>query len=79
MRLISDAALSRWVVVATFDADDNCEKVLAGVQKTEQDPIELDKTGKLARFRKHDDALGKSRAVNAACVESDDFRLKGKK
>ena len=75
----AEAALSRWIVVATFDADDDCEKALAGVQKTEQDPIELDKTGKLARFQKHDAGLGKARAVNAACVESDDFRLKGKK
>ena len=75
----AEAPLSRWIVVTTFDTDDDCEKVLAGVQKTEQDPIELDKTGKRARLQKHDEALGKARAVNAACVESDDFRLKGKK
>ncbi|MGB8413177.1 MAG: hypothetical protein WCE23_10175 [Candidatus Binatus sp.] len=75
----AEAPLSRWTVVATFDTEDNCEKVLANLQKAEQDPIELDKTGKLARFQKHDEAMGKSRAVNAACVESDDFRLKGKK
>lgn len=75
----SDAPLSRWTVVATFDTEDNCEKVLTGVQKTEQDPIELDKTGKLKRLQKNDAALGKSRAINAGCVESDDFRLKGKR
>lgn len=75
----SEAPLSRWIVVATFDTEDNCEKVLAGVQNKQQDPIELDKTGKLKHLQKNDDALGKSRAVNAACVESDDFRLKGRK
>jgi lipocalin len=75
----AEAPLSRWVTVATFASSENCEKVLANLQKTEQDPIELDKTGKLARFQKHDEAMGKARAVNAGCVESDDFRLKGKK
>jgi len=75
----SDVPLSHWIVVATFAASDDCEKALADLQKTEQDPISLDKTGKLARFQKHDEALGKARAVNAACVESDDFRLNGKK
>lgn len=77
----SEAPLSRWIVVATYDTQDNCENVLAGIQNKEQDPIELDKTGKLARFQKKspDAALGKARAINAGCVESDDFRLKGKK
>jgi len=62
-----------------FDTEDNCEKALTDLQNSEQDPITLDKTGKLARLNKHDAALGKARAVNAACVASDDFRLKGKK
>ena len=75
----SEAPLSHWISVATFATSDDCEKALADLQKTEQDPISLDKTGKLARFQKHDEALGKARAVNAACVESDDFRLNGKK
>ncbi|MFZ0247756.1 hypothetical protein [Candidatus Binatus sp.] len=75
----SDVPLSRWIVVASFDTQENCEGVLAGIQSKEQDPISLDRTGKLARFQKHDEALGKARAVNAACVESDDFRLQGKK
>ena len=75
----SEAPLSRWIIVATYDTQDNCEKALADIQHKEQDPIELDKTGKLARFQKHDDARGKARAMNAGCVESDDFRLRGKK
>ena len=75
----SEAPLSRWIIVATYDTQDNCEKALADIQHKEQDPIELDKTGKLARFRKHDDALGKARAIDAGCVESDDFRLRGEK
>ena len=75
----SEAPISHWITVATFDTSENCEKALAGLQHKEQDPIELDKTGKLQRFQKHDEALGKARAVNAGCVESDDFRLKGRK
>jgi hypothetical protein len=39
----------------------------------------LDKTGKLKRLQKNDAALGKARAVNAACMASDDIRLKGRK
>jgi hypothetical protein len=77
----SDVPLSHWISVATFATSDDCEKALADLQKTEQDPIELDKTGKLQRLRKResDPALGRARAINAACVESDDFRLNGKK
>ena len=75
----SEAPLSRWIIVATYDTQDNCEKALADIQHKEQDPIELDKTGKLQRFQKHDAALGKARAIDAGCVESDDFRLKGRK
>ena len=40
----------------------------------------VDKTGKLARLQRPPDAaLGKARAINAACVASDDIRLKSKK
>jgi len=72
------APLSHWFVVTNFDSEENCEKALADIQNKEQDPIELDKTGRLARLQKHDGALGKARAVNAACVESDDWRLRAK-
>jgi hypothetical protein len=77
----SEAPLSHWITVATFDTSENCEKALAELQSKNQDPIELDKTGKLQRLRKRgpDPALGRARAINAGCVESDDFRLKGKK
>ncbi len=75
----ADAPLSRWIKVATFDTSDDCEKVLADIQNKQQDPIELDKTGKLKRLQKDDPALGKARAINAGCVASDDFRLKEKK
>ena len=75
----ADVPLARWIVVTSFDTEDNCEKALTDLQNSEQDPITVDKTGKLARLNKHDAALGKARAVNAACVASDDFRLKGKK
>ncbi len=71
-----DVPLSHWIVVTTYDTEDNCETVLTNIQNSEQDPITLDKTGKLARYNKHDDALGKARALNAACVASDDIRLK---
>jgi hypothetical protein len=76
----ADVPLAHWIKTAGFDTEENCEKALADLQNKEEDPIDLDKTGKLARFRKKppDAALGKARAVNAACVASDDFRLKGK-
>jgi hypothetical protein len=75
----SDTPISRWITVTSFDTEDNCEKALTDIQNSEQDPITLDKTGKLKRLDKHDAALGKARAVNAACVASDDIRLKGRK
>jgi hypothetical protein len=77
----SDVPLSRWTIVTSFDTEDLCEKALTDVQNNEQDPAELDKTGKLQRYRKKppDAALGKARALNAACVQSDDVRLKARK
>ena len=77
----SEAPLSRWSIVASFDKSESCEKTLAELQNKEQDPIELDTTGKLRRLHNQppDAALGKARAINAGCVESDDFRLKGRK
>jgi hypothetical protein len=75
----SDTPISRWIAVTSFDTEDNCEKALTDIQNSEQDPVTLDKTGKLARLNKHDAALGKARAVNAACLASDDIRLKQKK
>lgn len=75
----SEAPLSRWAIVASFDTQEHCEKTLADLQNKEEDPVDLDQTGKLQRLQKHDPALGKARAINAGCVASDDFRLKGKK
>jgi hypothetical protein len=74
-----DVPISRWINVTSFPDQDSCEKALANLQNNFQDPIELDKTGKLKRLDKNDAALGKARAINAACVASDDWRLKGKK
>jgi lipocalin len=77
----ADAPLSHWIVVANFPAQDGCEKALADLQNKDQDPIDLDQTGKLKRFQKNppDAALAKARAINAGCVAADDFRLKAKK
>ena len=75
----ADVPLPRWTIVTSFDTDDSCEKALTDLQNNEQDPITLDKTGKLKRLQKNDAALGKARALNAACIASDDIRLKGKK
>ena len=76
----ADVPLPHWIIVTSFDTDDNCEKALTDIQNSEQDPITLDKTGKLARLQRPPDAaLGKARAINAACVASDDIRLKQKK
>ena len=75
----ADAPLSHWVIVTNFDTEDNCEKALTDLQNNFQDPVSLDKTGRLKRLDKHDAALGKARAVNAACMASDDIRLKAAK
>jgi hypothetical protein len=77
----AEVPLSHWIEVLNYDTEGNCEKALTNIQNSEQDPIELDKSGRLTRYQKKppDAALGKARAINAACVASDDFRLKGKK
>jgi lipocalin len=75
----SDIPLARWIVVTSFDTEDNCEKALTDLQNNDKDPITIDKTGKLKRLQKNDAALGKARALNAACVASDDVRLKAAK
>ena len=75
----SDTPISHWITVTSFDTEDNCEKALTDLQNNQQDPITLDKTGKLRRLQKNDAALGKARALNAACVASDDIRLKAPK
>lgn len=75
----ADTPLSHWIVVTTYDDQDACENALTGIQNSQTDPITLDKTGRAKRFDRHDDALGKARALNAACVESDDIRLKARK
>ena len=75
----ADAPLSRWICRRQFRHRRHCEKALTDIQNSEQDPITLDKTGKLKRLQKNDAALGKARAVNAACVASDDIRLKAAK
>jgi hypothetical protein len=72
----SDIPLSRWTIVTSYDSEDTCETALTDIQNSEQDPITLDKAGKLRRYQRNDPALGKARALNAACVASDDVRLK---
>ena len=75
----SDVPLARWITVTSFATDDNCEKALTDLQNNQQDPVTLDKMGKLKRLQKNDAAFGKARALNAACVASDDIRLKAAK
>jgi lipocalin len=75
----AEAPLSHWIAVTSFDTSENCEKALADLQNSNQDPIELDKTGKHKRLQKNDAALAKARAINAGCVASDDWRLKSNK
>ena len=50
MTLMPTSPLSRWIVVTSFDTEDNCEKALTDLQNNQQDPITLDKTGKLKRL-----------------------------
>jgi hypothetical protein len=72
----TNTPIARWITITSFDTEDKCEKALTDLQNSEQDPITLDKTGKLKRLQKNDAALGKARALNAACLASDDIRLK---
>jgi len=73
----ADVPLPRWTIVTSFDTDDSCEKALTNIQNSEQDPSMLDRTGRLAKLQRPPDAaLGKARALNAACVAADDIRLK---
>ena len=74
----SAAPLTRWSIVANYPTQPSCEKVLADIQDKQQDPLVLDTTGRLKRLQKNDVALGIARAINSGCVESDDFRLKGR-
>ena len=71
-----ETPLTHWITVASFDTEEKCEKALADIQNSEQDPITLDKTGRLKRYNRNDAALDKARALNAGCVASDDIRLK---
>lgn len=72
------APLSHWSIVANYTTEDGCEKVLANIQNKQSDPIQLDTTGRLKRLPRGDVALGIARSINSGCVESDDFRLKGR-
>ena len=35
----------RWIVVTSYDTEDNCEKVLTDIQNSEQDPIDARQDG----------------------------------
>ena len=48
----SDTPISHWIAVVSYDTEDNCEKALTNIQNSEQDPITLDKTGRLKRLQK---------------------------
>jgi hypothetical protein len=72
------APLSRWSIVANYPTQESCEKALADLQSKESDPLVLDTTGRLKRLQKGDHALGIARSINSGCVESDDFRLRGR-
>ena len=56
----SDTPISHWIAVVSYDTEDNCEKALTNLQNNQQDPITLDKTGRLKRLDKHDAGIGKS-------------------
>ena len=50
----SDTPISHWIAVVSYDTEDNCEKALTNLQNNQQDPITLDKTGRLKRLDKHE-------------------------
>ncbi len=56
----SDTPISHWIAVVSYDTEDNCENALTNIQNSEQDPITLDKTGRLKRLQKTRRRVGKS-------------------
>ena len=75
----SAAPISRWTIVTSFNSADICKKALTELQNKNGDPANLDATGKLRRFQRRqppDPELARARVDNAACIASDDPRLK---
>ena len=77
----SAAPISRWTIVTSFNSADICKKALTELQNKNGDPAKLDATGRLRRFQKRqpaDPELARARVDNAACIATDDPRLKEK-
>jgi hypothetical protein len=77
----STAPVSRWTIITKFAGGDSCKQALTELQNKNGDPANLDATGKLRRFKRRQSAdpeLGRARVSNAACIASDDPRLKQK-
>jgi hypothetical protein len=77
----SAAPISRWTIVTSFNSADICKEALTELQNKNGDPAKLDATGKLRRFQRRqpaDPELARLRVNNAACIATEDPRLKGK-
>ena len=75
------APISRWSIITNFESADTCKQALMELQNKNGDPAKLDFTGILGRFQQHqgaDPELARARVDRAACVASDDPRLKEK-
>ena len=75
------APISRWSRVATFESADDCKRTLMQLQGQSRDLTQIDKTGKLRRFKKRqaaDPELARSRVDHATCVATGNPRLKKK-
>jgi hypothetical protein len=76
----STAPISRWRIITDFESADSCNQALTELKNKNGDPAKLDRTGRLRRFQRvqpADPELGRARVDHAACIASDDPRLKG--
>lgn len=77
----SAAPISHWSIITNFESVDTCKQALTELQNKNGDPAKLDATGRLRRFQKRqpaDPELARARVDDAACIDTDDPRLKEK-
>jgi hypothetical protein len=77
---ISVSAARTGTIVTNFDIADICKTALTELRNENGDPAKLDATGELRRFQRRqaaDPELARGRVDNAACIATDDPRLKG--
>src|SRR5208337_3771793 len=75
----SAAPIPRWSIITNFESADTCKQALRELRNKNGKPSKLDFTGRLRRFQQRqgaDHELARARVDHAACIASDDPRLK---